>query len=383
MIGQVFSLKRLMPIVKKEFTHLFRDPLTLAMMVALPVLMLILYGYAASFDVRNVPLGIYDQSKTQESRAFIERFTSSGYFQLIEEFKSTEQFQDRMDAGKVRVIINIPTDYARNLISGKQAQVQVLVDGSDPTWASSAIGYVSGIFQQYFQDRVKAAFVKAGLARAARDPIELVQRIWYNPDLKGVNFYIPGLIAVIMMQISATLTSLAIVSEKEQGTMEGLVVSPVRKNELMLGKVLPYVIVAFLDVIIVTIVGYLLFGVVVKGNYLLLLFSAFVYLLGAMGFGILLSTSAKSSQEAMQMATLTTMLPSILLSGFIFPIGNMPWALQALSLIIPARYFIEILRAIYLQGVGLICFWQPFLMMSALTVLNLYASTKSFRKRLD
>ncbi|MFA5113804.1 MAG: ABC transporter permease [Candidatus Margulisiibacteriota bacterium] len=377
------SWRRLIPIVKKEFTHLFRDPLTLAMMIALPVLMLILYGYAASFDVRNVPLGVYDQSRTQESRQFIERFTSSGYFQLIEEFKSSEQFRDRMDAGKLRVIIDIPPDYARNLSSGKQAQVQVLVDGSDPTWASSAIGYVSGIFQTYYQDRLALLFQRHGMAQAGNDPIDLAQRIWYNPDLLSVNFYIPGLIAVIMMQISATLTSLAIVSEKEQGTMEGLIVSPIRKNELMLGKVLPYVIVAFLDVIVVTVVGFLLFGVMVKGNYLLLLVCAFIYLLGAMGFGILISTGAKSSQEAMQLATLTTMLPSILLSGFIFPIGNMPWALQALSLIIPARYFIDILRAIYLKGVGLECFWQPFAMMTALTVYNLYQSTRSFKKRLD
>jgi len=375
--------RRLIPIVKKEFTHLFRDPLTLAMMIALPVLMLILYGYAASFDVRNVPLGVFDQSKTQESRQFIERFTSSGYFQLVEEFKSTEQFRDRMDGGKVRVIVDIPVDYARNLSSGKQAQIQVLVDGSDPTWASSAIGYVSGIFQTYYQDRLKVLFQRQGMTKAANNPVDLEQRIWYNPDLKSVNFYIPGLIAVIMMQISATLTSLAIVSEKEQGTMEGLIVSPIRKNELMLGKVLPYVIVAFLDVIIVTVVGFLLFGVMVKGDYLLLLFCAFIYLLGAMGFGILISTAAKSSQEAMQLATLTTMLPSILLSGFIFPVSNMPWALQALSLIIPARYFIDILRAIYLKGVGLDCFWQPFVMMTALTIFNLYSSTRSFKKRLD
>jgi ABC-2 type transport system permease protein len=226
-------------------------------------------------------------------------------------------------------------------------------------------------------------FQRQGMAQAARNPVDLDQRIWYNPDLKSVNFYIPGLIAVIMMQISATLTSLAIVSEKEQGTMEGLIVSPIRKNELMLGKVLPYVIVAFLDVIIVTVVGFFLFGVMVKGDYLLLLLCAFIYLLGAMGFGILISTAAKSSQEAMQLATLTTMLPSILLSGFIFPVGNMPWALQALSLIIPARYFIDILRAIYLKGVGLDCFWQPFVLMTLLAVFNLYSSIRSFKKRLD
>ncbi|MCU0641262.1 MAG: ABC transporter permease [Candidatus Margulisbacteria bacterium] len=374
---------RLAPIIRKEFTHLWRDPLTLAMMVALPVLMLIMYGYAASFDVRNVPLGVYDQSRTAESRQFIERFTSSGYFQLVEEFRSSDQFQDRMDAGRVRVIIDIPPDYARNLSTGKQAQIQVLVDGSDPTWASSAIGYVSGIFQTYYQDRLAILFQRRGMAKAANNPIDLAARLWYNPDLKSVNFYIPGLIAVIMMQISASLTSLAIVNEKEQGTMESLIVSPVRKNELMLGKVLPYVIVAFLDVIVVTIVGFLLFGVPVKGSYLLLLLCSFIYLLGAMGFGILISTGARTSQEAMQMATLTTMLPSILLSGFIYPVSNMPWPLQAISLLIPARYFIDIIRAIYLKGVGLECFWQPFALLTALTVFNLYASVRSFKKRLD
>jgi ABC-2 type transport system permease protein len=377
------SLKRLLPIIRNEFTHLFRDPLTLAMMFALPILMLLLYGYAASFDVKEIPFGVFDQSRTKESRDFIRRFDSSSYFQLVENFTSVGEFRDRMDGAKVRVIINIPTDYARKLASGKPAEVQVLVDGSDPTWASSAIGYVNGIIQQYYQDLINAAFIRSGNRSAGKTPIELKDRMWYNPDLKSVNFYIPGLIAVIMMQISATLTSLSIVSEKESGTMEGLIVSPIRKNELMLGKVLPYVLVAFLDVIVITIVGYFVFSVPVKGSYLMLLFSSFIYLVGAMGFGILISTWAKSSQEAMQLASLTTMLPSILLSGFIFPISNMPWPLQALSLMIPARYFIEIVRAIYLQGVGIACFWQPFLLMTLLTVFNLYSSIRSFKKRLD
>lgn len=377
------SLRRLIPIIRNEFIHLFRDPLTLAMMFALPILMLLLYGYAASFDVKEIPFGVFDQSRTKESRDFIRRFDSSSYFQLVENFTSVDQFRDRMDGAKVRVIINIPTDYARQLAKGRSAQVQVLVDGSDPTWASSAIGYVNGIIQQYYQDLINAAFIRSGNRSAGKSPIELKERMWYNPDLKSVNFYIPGLIAVIMMQISATLTSLSIVSEKESGTMEGLIVSPIRKNELMLGKVLPYVLVAFLDVIVITIVGYFVFSVPVKGSYLMLLFSSFIYLVGAMGFGILISTWAKSSQEAMQLASLTTMLPSILLSGFIFPISNMPWPLQALSFMIPARYFIEIVRAIYLKGVGLICFWQPFTLMLLLTVFNLYSSIRSFKKRLD
>ena len=375
--------KRIWPIIKKEFTHLFRDPMTLAMIIALPVFLLIIYGYAASFDVKNIPLAVLDQDKSLASREFIARFTNSGYFKLKEELGSDFQFADRLDSGRVKVIINIPRGFANKIAGNRKVELQLLVDGSDPTWASSALSYINEIAQVYYQGLITANFERQGLKQAAVSPIALIPRIWYNATLRSINFFIPGLIAVILMQISATLTSQTIVSEKEQGTMEALVVSPVRKNELMLGKVLPYVLIAFSDVIIVTIIGWLLFQVPVKGNYLLLLLSAFIFLMGAMGIGMLISTNAKTSQEAMQIATMATMLPSMLLSGFVYPIENMPWVLQGLSFFIPARYFIEILRDIYLKGVGLACFWQAFLLMTLLSFLIMIASVRRFNKRIE
>jgi ABC-2 type transport system permease protein len=375
--------RRLLSVIRKEFTHIVRDPLTLGMMVALPILMLVMYGYAASFDVKEIPFAVLDNDHTEISREFVRRFDATDYFQFDAYLPSERSFADRMDSGRNRVIINIPKDFARNIEQNRLAPVQVLVDGSDPTWANSSIGYVNTIIQTYYQDRVAALAAKYGMADKFRQPIAIEPRIWYNETMKSVNFYIPGLIAVIMMQISATLTGLAIVNEKEQGTMEGLVVSPVRKFELMLGKVIPYVVIAFGDVILVTIVGYLLFGVPIKGNYLLLMFSTLVFLLGAMGSGIMISTIAHTGQEAMQMSTLMTMLPSILLSGFIYPIDNMPLLLQGISVFVPARFYIEIMRAIYLKGVGLIYFWPPFLALAALSAFNLVTAMRNFQKRID
>ena len=375
--------QRLIPIIKKEFTHLIRDPLTLALMVFLPIFMLLIYGYAASLDIKNVPLGVLDLDRTAVSRDFVARFTGSGYFRLVETLRSDHEFSGQLDSGRVRLILNIPQGFGRKVASGRLAEVQALIDGSDPTWAQSALGYVNGLAQAYSQGLVKAVLARRSVVHKAVMPIELVSRIWYNQTLRSINFFIPGLIAIILMQVSATLTSQTIVSEKEQGTMESLVVSPVRKNELMLGKVLPYVIIAFVDIILISGVGYFWFGVPIKGSYLLMLVSSFIFLMGAMGLGVLISTNARSSQEAMQTAFLATMLPSMLLSGFVFPIENMPWVLQMLSAIIPARYYIEILRGIFLKGSGLASFWPAFLFMTTLSTLILAGSIASFKKRIE
>lgn len=376
-------IKRLWPIIRKEFLHLFRDTRSLALMFFLPILLLILFGYAISFDVKNIPLAVYDQDKSAASRDFIDKFTQNGYFTLIESLNSDSQFADRLDRGKVKVIINIPNDFSRRINNQQPVDVQILVDGADPTYASSALAYIGGILQTYQQDLIRAVFIKRGAVAALNLPIDLVTRIWYNATLRSINFFVPGLICVILMQMSATLTSMTIVSEKEQGTMEALVVSPVRKNELMLGKVLPYVMIAFLDVIAVTAIGVFWFGVPFQGNFIFLLVSSFVFLMGAMSIGVFISTNARSSQEAMQIATLATMLPAILLSGFVFPIENMPWVLQALSYIIPARYFLSILRGIFLKGIGLNYLWPEFSLLFLLSIIILTASVNRFKKRIE
>jgi ABC-2 type transport system permease protein len=374
--------KRLLPIIRKEFIHLIRDIRTLAMMFILPVIMLILFGYAVSFDVNHIPLMVLDRDKSTASREFVSKFTNSGYFELVEDLTSDNDFADRMDSGRAKVIFNIPRDFSRKIAAFKKAEVQVLLDGSDPTWASSALGYINSISEEYYKGLLKAVFARQGL-RAAGEPINLRIRVWYNETLRSLNFFIPGLICIILMMMSATLTSLTIVSEKEQGAMEGLVVSPIRKNELILGKVLPYVIVAFADVLMVTAIGVFWFQVPLKGSLLLLSVNSLIFLIGAMGIGIFISTLASSSQEAMQIALLVSLLPSLLLSGFVFPLESMPWLLQGISFLIPARYFLTILRGIFLKGVGLNYLWAEMLFMTALSVLVMTVTVMRFKKRID
>jgi ABC-2 type transport system permease protein len=375
-------IKRLWPIIRKEFLHLFRDPRSLGLMFFLPVFLLVIYGYAASFDVKNVPIAVLDLDKSSASRDLAAKFTQSGYFVLAENLTSTGQFARGLDSGRVKMIFNLPRDFSKKIRAQRPVQIQVLVDGADPTWAASALGYLNGIIQNYQQGLVSLAFVKRGVP-PPRPPLALETRIWYNSTLRSINFFVPGLICVILMQMAATLTSLTIVSEKEQGTMEALVVSPIRKNELMMGKVLPYVMIAFFDVIMVTALGVFWFGVPFNGNFFLLLVGSFIFLMGAMSLGVLISTVAHSSQEAIQIALMATMLPSILLSGFVFPIENMPWVLQGLTLIIPARYYMDILRGIFLKGIGLNYLWPNFLLLLALSILILAGSVRRFKKRIE
>lgn len=375
-------LQRLIPIIRKEFLHLIRDPRTLLMMFFLPIFMLVLFGYAVSFDVKHIPLAVFDQDRSSISRDFVARFTSSDYFELVENLRSDHDFADRLDSGRIKVIFNIPRDFSRHIMTGEKAAVQVLVDGSDPTWAASALSYINSISQDYYQGLVSVAAARLGLKQIG-PPVNLIIRTWYNETLRSLNFFIPGLICIILMMMSATLTSLTIVSEKEQGTMEALVVSPIRKNELMLGKILPYVSVAFLDVLAVTAIGVFWFQVPFKGSLILLAVSSLIFLTGAMGIGVFVSTLAGSSVEAMQTAILATMLPGLMLSGFVFPLESMPWLLQAISLVIPARYFLTILRGIFLKGVGLGSLWGELSLMTALSTFIITATVLRFKKRIE
>ncbi|MFA6169319.1 MAG: ABC transporter permease [Candidatus Margulisiibacteriota bacterium] len=376
-------IKRLLPIMKKEFRHLIRDPRSLAITFFMPVVLLFLYSYAVSFDVKNIPTAVFDQDRTPVSRDFIARFANSGYFNIEEYLTSAGQFGDRLDRGQTKVIINIPPRFGAKVQAGEKAELQVLVDGADPTWASSAIGYVNGIALEYSQGLIAPILIKRGIRGRLAQPIELVSRIWYNETLRSLNFYLPGLICIILMQMAAILTSLTIVSEKEQGTLEGLVVSPVRKNELMLGKVIPYVVIAFFDIMMITALGVFWFKVPLKGDFFLLIVSSFIFLVGAMAIGVMVSTIAKTSQEAMQVATFATMLPSLLLSGFIFPIENMPWLLQGISYLIPARYYLRILRDLFLKGVGISSFWPDLLGLAVLSFVFMFISVRLFKKRIE
>jgi ABC-2 type transport system permease protein len=375
--------KRLWAVIKKEFITLFRDPISLTVMLIMPLFMITLYGFAATLDVEHVPTAILDRDNSVESRNFIDRFKSNKYFHIVASLYSDDQIPVILDKGKAKLVLNIPHKFGQAIRGGKKATVQALIDGSDSSWAQSALGYVQAIGVNFNQDLIKIKVAQLGVLKPVTSPINVIPRIWYNEDLRSMDFYIPGLIAVILMQVSAVLTSLTIISEKEMGTIESIIVSPVRKYELMLGKILPYVIFIFLDMLLITAFGYIFFGVPIKGSYMLLLLCGFIFLIGTMAIGLFISTTATSSQAAMQMAATTTLLPAMLLSGFTFPIENMPPVLQGLSLFVPARYFIDILRAIYLKGVGLSCIWQDFVGMTALSAFFVVYSIYKFKKRLD
>ena len=374
-------IKHIYAIMRKEFLHLIRDPRSLIISIFLPVILLFIYGYSVSFDVKNLQLAVLDHSKTYESRQLIDKFVQTGYFNIAAELNSELQFKEMLDSGKAKVVINIPSDFAKNILSNKKAVIQVVVDGSDPVTASATLSYINGIAQQYFGGLIAMKSVM-NPSRGV-NPINLVARIWYNENLRSLNFYIPGLIASILMMLAATLTSLTIVSEKEQGTMEALIASPVRKNELMIGKILPYVIIAFWDVILVTMIGRYWFGVPIKGSFILMLLCSSVFLTSALGIGLFYSTIAKTSQEAMQLALLTTMLPSILLSGMVFPIENMPPVIQLITYLVPGRYFLKIMRGIFLKGVGVSYLWGDIIPLLIFSFIIISLCIRSFKKRID
>lgn len=374
-------LRHIFAITRKEFIHLIRDPRSLTISIFLPVILLFIYGYSVSFDVKNIQVAIRDNSNSYQSRQLIDKFLHSGYFIKTATPRSETQFKDTLDSGRAKVIINIPSDFARNIEMRKKATIQVLLDGSDPNSASSSLSYINGIALQYFSGLIVERSV---LARSmASSPINLISRIWYNESLRSLNFYIPGLISAILMMLAASLTSLCIVSEKENGTMEALIASPVKKNELMLGKILPYIFLAFWDVILVTAMGHFWFQVPIKGSLILLFLCAGFFLAGALAIGLFFSTVAQSSQEAMQLSLLATMLPSIMLSGMVFPIENMPKVLQLITFFVPAKYFIRISRGIFLKGIGLRFFYGDVIMLSIFTFLLMALCVRSFKKRMD
>ncbi|MHB9133720.1 MAG: ABC transporter permease [Armatimonadota bacterium] len=371
-------------IMWKEFIQISRDPRLLTVVVVLPVLMLLLYGYAINLDVKHVRLGIYDQDHSRSSRDLIGAFTHSEYFDLVAILHSEKEVTTALDGGEVQVAVIIPYTFDTDLASGRTVPVQVLVDGSDSTTASTALGYTGGVLQQYSVQLAMQALRRAGPgAGQAALPVDLRTRFWYNPELRSTNFIIPGLIAVILMVLSALLTSVTIVRERERGTIESLIVSPVKPIELMVGKLVPYVVIAFCDVLMVMLVSVLLYHIPLRGNPLLVLVASGIFLTAALGIGLLVSTVAPNQQVALMFGLLATQLPSVLLSGFIFPISSMPPFVQALSNIIPATHFIKLLRGLFLKGISFDLFWQPALILLATGLLVLTLSTLRFRKKLS
>jgi ABC-2 type transport system permease protein len=367
----------------KEFIQIVRDWRTLAVVVVLPLVMLVLYGYAINLDVKHVRLAVYDQDRSQASRDLIGAFSHGEYFDITAYLDGYDQVTDALDRGRAKAALVIPAAFSEDLASGREAQVQLIIDGSDSTTASTAIGYAGAMVEQQSKKIAVAALQRFGL-QVSGDviPVEARLRAWYNPELKSTNFIVPGLISVILMLLSALLTSMTVVRERERGTIEALVVSPVMPYELMLGKLLPYVMIAFFDVILVIGAGRLLFHVPLLGSPVLVLALSAVFLTASLGIGLLVSVLSKSQQTAMTVAMLTTLLPSVLLSGFIFPIRAMPTVIQWLTVLIPARHFLVILRSIFLKGSGFGMLWQPALVLLVFGLLMLGLCSVRFRKKL-
>lgn len=359
---------RLKAIIRKEIYHLIRDYRSLYLAFAIPLILIILFGYALSLDVDNVETVVVDYDKSELSRDFIRKLDASAYFHVARHLPRVKDAVDCLDSDTASVAIVIWPDFMKNLQADRETQLQILIEGSDPNFAGIIRGYLTAFTEQYNQKLLLEFLNRQGMEKI-RPPVDGRIRIWFNEDLESRNFIIPGIIAIIIMIVGALLTSLIIAREYENGTMETLKSLPVKAGELLLGKALPYFLIGLTDVLIAMLLGQLLFGVVMKGNFLLMMGASSLYLCVALALGLLISTTTKSQLVANQIAILITYLPSLLLSNFVFPIVNMPKILQMITYIVPARYYIDILGGIYLRNTGIAYLWPSMAVLTFFAVL--------------
>lgn len=375
------NLRRAWAIFRKELIHVRRDPISLAQVILLPVILMLLYGYALTFDIKHVTLAVYDQEQTQLSRDLIKRFQSTEYFSLVQIARSYEELKDLISTRRVQAGLIIPYDFSWNYQTGKTAKIQALVDGTDSNTANIVLGYVQGVTTPYAEKLLVQRLLTKGPAKQD-SPVDTQMRFWFNEALESRNYIVPGLIAVIMTVVGAMLTSLTVVRELERGSMEGLMATPLKKTELMLGKLGPYFLIGMFDMLIVMALGKFLFDVPLRGSGLLLLGLSALFLIATLGQGLLISVSAENQLQAFQMAMLTTFLPAFLLSGFVFSIYLMPLPLQIASYIVPARYVVTISKGIYLKGVGLKVLWPSALMLAGAAVFFVGMAIRKFVKKI-
>jgi ABC-2 type transport system permease protein len=373
---------RLLSLIRKEFIQIMRDPRTLAIIFVMPVAMLFLLGYAATNDVRNIDLAVFDQDQSPASRRLLEAYKQADYFRLSHIVGSEEELRALIDNNSVRAGIIIPPGYGREVAGWGSAQVAFVLDGSDPTVASTALAAATLIGQAQSTRLQVERLEQRGMAAAMQPAIDVRTQVWYNPGLVSSYFMVPAMIGMILQYLGTMLTSTAIVRERERGTIEQLIVTPLRSQELVLGKLMPYVILSFWDTIEVLIVGVLLFRMPINGDLTLLLVLTALFMVTTLGIGLLISTVANTQQEAM-LTTMFTILPSIFLSGFFFPLAAMPAWLQVLSYVIPLRYFLIIARGIVIKGVGIAAIWPEVLALAIFAVVVMGAAAARFKKSLD
>ncbi len=373
------SPRRIGAIVRKEYLHLVRDPRSLILAFIIPLSLILLFGYALSLDVNNVETAVVDYDRTNMSRDLIRHLGASPYFHIRGTLRDAREIADLLDHGEAALGVVIPAGFASGLKSDREAPVQVILDGSDPNFSNTVRGYVTMFMSGYNQKLLLDFLDRKGLEKV-RQPVEGRIRVWFNEDLESRKFIIPGLIAVIIMIAGAMLTSLVIAREYENGTMETLKSLPVTALDLIVGKSIPYYFIALANVLLSVLLGGLLFGVVMKAGFWMMILSSSLYIFVALALGLLISVVTKSQLLANQGAILITYLPSLMLSDFVFPITNMPGVLQLITYIVPARYYIEILSGIYLKNLGFQALWQDFAVLTLMFVLLAALTVRLLRK---
>ncbi|MDO8549749.1 MAG: ABC transporter permease [Ignavibacteria bacterium] len=375
-------MKNVIHIIKKEFLQFKRDPKMFGIILVSPVLQLILLGYAATLDVKIVHTLVFDQDRSELSKDYIKRFENSGFFSIDYYATDYNQVTEQINDGDIIVAIVIPNDFEKKIQRHETAKVQLLFNGSDGNTASIVAGYISNITGKFSQNLFPDYFNVNGGRIIPSAQITPVIRIWYNPSLQTRNFMVPGIVGLLLSNITLILASLAIVKEKEVGTLEQLMVTPIKPFELMIGKMIPFIILGFAAVIIVITAMTFIFNIPVRGNIFFLLFASFLYVLSTLGFGLLVSTISHTQQQAMMISIFGIMIPMVYLSGFAFPIENMPKIIQAVSYVIPLRYFITIIRGVILKGLGFTDLWIEASVLFVMGISILLLSSLRFRKKL-
>jgi ABC-2 type transport system permease protein len=376
-------MRSILEFIKKEFLQFKRDPKMFALILIAPVVQLTFLGFAANLDVRLVRTIIFDQDKSITSRDFIERFTSSGYFQIENYVSSYDEITEEIDKGDVILALVIPNDFEKNIYSRRTASVQALFNGSDGNTAGIVAGYSQNIVSAYSQNIILSFLNRSGQKLFSVPVISPEIRVWYNPELKTRNFMVPGIVGLLLSIITLILTSLAVVKEKEIGTMEQLIVTPLKPYQIIIGKLVPFVVLSFAAVIIILAAMWFIFGIPVKGELWFLFLSSFLYILSTLGLGLFVSTISKTQQQAMMISIFAVMMPMIFLSGFAFPIENMPRSIQLISYIIPLRYFNDIIRGVISKGLGFSDLWFNAVLLLLMGVTILFLSSLRFKSRLE
>jgi ABC-2 type transport system permease protein len=378
------KLQRLKAIARKEFLHVLRDWRSLALAIAIPVILILLFGYALNMDLKNVPTVIWDQSHTPESRDLIAFFNGTPYFSIHDYVDNYRDLGHALESGDAMVAITIPSDFSEKVLAAESVSIQVMADGSDANVARLALGYTTGLGMLYNRKIAVERVNRLGLPESLiSPPVEMRPRAWYNADLKSQNVIVPGIIAIVMVVIATMLTSTTVAKEWELGTMEQLISTPIRGPEFILGKIIPYFVIGFVDVVIAVVMGEYVFHVPLRGSTGLIFGMAAIFLTGALFFGIMLSIILKKMVLANQVALLGSFLPTMLLSGFAFAIENMPEWIQYITYIVPARYFIALLRGIYLKGIGLEIMWLNALLLTIYALVMIAVSHKQLKLKLD